>query len=196
MLQDVEWVPCFIRQKLLDSLSMSFLINYSWGWSITFIFVIAFIYRTCYLVLISESGHRLDSGSPFWRIQLDQDLLDTISAIYPEWFKVSFNFGCPKKVICMISWNHIIYVRVKQDYTNSRASASSSSSSSSSSRTIRSSSNDDDSSTAPTDSSAVIEHQAHNRTSAKAETKSKLKAKRLLESSRERREKRDLKEDR
>ncbi|KYN36030.1 hypothetical protein ALC56_09566 [Trachymyrmex septentrionalis] len=35
----------------------------------------------------SESGHRLDSGSPFWRIQLDQDLLDTISAIYPEWFK-------------------------------------------------------------------------------------------------------------
>ncbi|XP_057330476.1 myocardin-related transcription factor A-like isoform X2 [Microplitis mediator] len=34
-----------------------------------------------------ESSHRLDSGSPFWRIQLDQDLLDTISAIYPEWFK-------------------------------------------------------------------------------------------------------------
>ncbi|KAK1128724.1 hypothetical protein K0M31_019875 [Melipona bicolor] len=48
-----------------------------------------------------ESGHRLDSGSPFWRIQLDQDLLDTISAIYPEWFK---------------------------DYTNARASTSSSSS--------------------------------------------------------------------
>lgn len=39
--------------------------------------------------MVSESGHRLDSGSPFWRIQLDQDLLDTISAIYPEWFKVS-----------------------------------------------------------------------------------------------------------
>ncbi|KAH0560125.1 hypothetical protein KQX54_001667 [Cotesia glomerata] len=34
-----------------------------------------------------KSSHRLDSGSPFWRIQLDQDLLDTISAIYPEWFK-------------------------------------------------------------------------------------------------------------
>ncbi|OAD57231.1 hypothetical protein WN48_02297 [Eufriesea mexicana] len=50
-----------------------------------------------------ESGHRLDSGSPFWRIQLDQDLLDTISAIYPEWFK---------------------------DYTNTRASTSSSSSTS------------------------------------------------------------------
>ncbi|XP_018358017.1 PREDICTED: MKL/myocardin-like protein 1 isoform X2 [Trachymyrmex cornetzi] len=46
-----------------------------------------------------ESGHRLDSGSPFWRIQLDQDLLDTISAIYPEWFK---------------------------DYTNSRAASTSS----------------------------------------------------------------------
>ncbi|KAL2749674.1 myocardin-related transcription factor A isoform X2 [Vespula maculifrons] len=50
-----------------------------------------------------ESGHRLDSGSPFWRIQLDQDLLDTISAIYPEWFK---------------------------DYTNGRASTSSSTSTS------------------------------------------------------------------
>jgi hypothetical protein len=30
----------------------------------------------------------LDSGNLFWRIQLDQDLLDTIIAIYPEWFKV------------------------------------------------------------------------------------------------------------
>ncbi|XP_025263855.1 MKL/myocardin-like protein 2 isoform X3 [Camponotus floridanus] len=48
---------------------------------------------------MTESGHRLDSGSPFWRIQLDQDLLDTISAIYPEWFK---------------------------DYTNSRAASTSS----------------------------------------------------------------------
>ncbi|XP_049957716.1 uncharacterized protein LOC126474294, partial [Schistocerca serialis cubense] len=37
----------------------------------------------------SESGHRLDSGNSnlFWRIQLDQDLFDTIIAIYPEWFK-------------------------------------------------------------------------------------------------------------
>ncbi|KAI4496274.1 hypothetical protein M0804_000084 [Polistes exclamans] len=51
----------------------------------------------------TESGHRLDSGSPFWRIQLDQDLLDTISAIYPEWFK---------------------------DYTNGRASTSTSTSTS------------------------------------------------------------------
>lgn len=46
----------------------------------------------------------MDSGSPFWRIQLDQDLLDTISAIYPEWFK---------------------------DYTNSREASTSSSTSSS-----------------------------------------------------------------
>jgi len=37
---------------------------------------------------VSESGHRLDSGNLFWRIHLDQDLLDTIIAIYPEWFKV------------------------------------------------------------------------------------------------------------
>ncbi|EZA58949.1 hypothetical protein X777_16908 [Ooceraea biroi] len=53
----------------------------------------------------TESGHRLDSGSPFWKIHLDQDLLDTISAIYPEWFK---------------------------DYTNSRAASTSSTSSSAS----------------------------------------------------------------
>jgi hypothetical protein len=38
--------------------------------------------------VVAESGHRLDSGNLFWRIQLDQDLLDTIIAIYPEWFKV------------------------------------------------------------------------------------------------------------
>ncbi|KYQ48036.1 hypothetical protein ALC60_12996 [Trachymyrmex zeteki] len=56
----------------------------------------------------SESGHRLDSGSPFWRIQLDQDLLDTISAIYPEWFK---------------------------DYTNSRSASTSSPTSASASGT-------------------------------------------------------------
>ncbi|KAK7863526.1 hypothetical protein R5R35_004976 [Gryllus longicercus] len=34
-----------------------------------------------------ESGHRLDNGTLFWRIHLDQDLFDTIIAIYPEWFK-------------------------------------------------------------------------------------------------------------
>jgi hypothetical protein len=38
--------------------------------------------------VVAESGHRLDSGNLFWRIHLDQDLLDTIIAIYPEWFKV------------------------------------------------------------------------------------------------------------
>lgn len=47
-------------------------------------------------IFFSESGHRLDSGSPFWRIQLDQDLLDTISAIYPEWFKVSLFASSPE----------------------------------------------------------------------------------------------------
>lgn len=55
-----------------------------------FIYIYICIYKKRLGVLtVSESGHRLDSGSPFWRIQLDQDLLDTISAIYPEWFKVS-----------------------------------------------------------------------------------------------------------
>ena len=40
------------------------------------------------IFVVAESGHRLDSGNLFWRIHLDQDLLDTIIAIYPEWFKV------------------------------------------------------------------------------------------------------------
>lgn len=26
-------------------------------------------------------------GELFWKIQLDQDLVDTISSIYPEWFR-------------------------------------------------------------------------------------------------------------
>ncbi|KAJ8975571.1 hypothetical protein NQ317_016982, partial [Molorchus minor] len=38
-------------------------------------------------VLVSESNHRSDSGSGYWQLQLDRDLVDTISAIYPEWFK-------------------------------------------------------------------------------------------------------------
>nr|CAD7571806.1 unnamed protein product [Timema californicum] len=38
-------------------------------------------------LLVSESSHRVDSGNLFWKIQLDQDLLDTLVAIYPEWFK-------------------------------------------------------------------------------------------------------------
>lgn len=35
----------------------------------------------------SESGHRSDTGSGYWQIQLDRDLVDTIAAIYPEWVK-------------------------------------------------------------------------------------------------------------
>ncbi|KAJ8924643.1 hypothetical protein NQ315_000794 [Exocentrus adspersus] len=34
-----------------------------------------------------ESSHRSDSGSGYWQLQLDRDLVDTISSIYPEWFK-------------------------------------------------------------------------------------------------------------
>jgi hypothetical protein len=35
----------------------------------------------------SKSNHRSESGSGFWQLQLDRDLVDTISAIYPEWFQ-------------------------------------------------------------------------------------------------------------
>ncbi|KAK6632632.1 hypothetical protein RUM43_013400 [Polyplax serrata] len=39
-------------------------------------------------LLFSDSGpNRVESGPHSWSIQLDQDLLDTIVAIYPEWFK-------------------------------------------------------------------------------------------------------------
>ncbi|CAH1132534.1 unnamed protein product [Ceutorhynchus assimilis] len=37
--------------------------------------------------LCDESSHRSEPGSGFWQLQLDRDLVDTISAIYPEWFK-------------------------------------------------------------------------------------------------------------
>ncbi|CAH1366864.1 unnamed protein product [Tenebrio molitor] len=37
--------------------------------------------------LCDESNHRSESGSGFWQLQLDRDLVDTISAIYPEWFQ-------------------------------------------------------------------------------------------------------------
>lgn len=33
--------------------------------------------------LFSDRGR----GELFWKIQLDQDLVDTISSIYPEWFR-------------------------------------------------------------------------------------------------------------
>lgn len=38
-------------------------------------------------MFVSESTHRSDAGSGYWHIELDRDLVDTISAIYPEWFK-------------------------------------------------------------------------------------------------------------
>ncbi|CAH1171225.1 unnamed protein product [Phaedon cochleariae] len=34
-----------------------------------------------------ESSHRNESGSGYWQLQLDRDLVDTISSIYPEWFE-------------------------------------------------------------------------------------------------------------
>lgn len=42
---------------------------------------------TCFLFYFIESNHRSDSSSGFWQLQLDRDLVDTIAAIYPEWFK-------------------------------------------------------------------------------------------------------------
>lgn len=46
--------------------------------------------KALFFFFFLESGHRLDSGNLFWRIHLDQDLFDTIIAIYPEWFKVRY----------------------------------------------------------------------------------------------------------
>nr|XP_022901975.1 MKL/myocardin-like protein 2 isoform X2 [Onthophagus taurus] len=40
-----------------------------------------------------ESSHRSDSGSGYWQLQLDRDLVETISAIYPEWFKSNMAEG-------------------------------------------------------------------------------------------------------
>nr|CAD7204622.1 unnamed protein product [Timema douglasi] len=39
------------------------------------------------LSLFQSPAIGMDSGNLFWKIQLDQDLLDTLVAIYPEWFK-------------------------------------------------------------------------------------------------------------
>lgn len=36
---------------------------------------------------VTESSHRSDQSSGYWQLQLDRDLFDTISAIYPEWFR-------------------------------------------------------------------------------------------------------------
>lgn len=35
----------------------------------------------------AKSSHQSDSGSGYWQLELDRDLVDTIAAIYPEWFK-------------------------------------------------------------------------------------------------------------
>ncbi|KAL3275862.1 hypothetical protein HHI36_020602 [Cryptolaemus montrouzieri] len=34
-----------------------------------------------------ESNHPSETGCGYWQLQLDRDLVDTISAIYPEWFR-------------------------------------------------------------------------------------------------------------
>lgn len=44
---------------------------------------------------IVESSHRSESGSGYWQLQLDRDLIETISAIYPEWFKNNMAEGGP-----------------------------------------------------------------------------------------------------
>jgi hypothetical protein len=54
------------------------------------------------LYVVAESGHRLDSGNLFWRIHLDQDLLDTIIAIYPEWFKVRKSYDITDVDLCFV----------------------------------------------------------------------------------------------
>lgn len=140
------------------------------------------------LIHFTESGHRLDSGSPFWRIQLDQDLLDTISAIYPEWFKVDSLWWL--QIICALLFGYKILINYLlisfKDYKNTRASASTILSTSSISRA----SNVD--LTTITNSSNIIENQTH-RTTVKVDNKPKSKGKRL-DGPRDRREKRQIKE--
>ncbi|KAK5642924.1 hypothetical protein RI129_009091 [Pyrocoelia pectoralis] len=41
----------------------------------------------CLEALFAKSSHQSDSGSGYWQLELDRDLVDTIAAIYPEWFK-------------------------------------------------------------------------------------------------------------
>lgn len=49
--------------------------------------VSVFLPRIHVYVSFPESSHRSESGSGYWQLQLDRDLIETISAIYPEWFK-------------------------------------------------------------------------------------------------------------
>lgn len=121
----------------------------------------------------------MDSGSPFWRIQLDQDLLDTISAIYPEWFKVSRKIvlSCGPRSSVLELYN--APSSSVQDYTNTRASTSSSSSTSGELQL-------NTEGIVAADTSAVLEHKA-----VKGDTKSKSKAKKvdcLKEKERDRKE--------
>lgn len=51
------------------------------------IFCYLFNIDVSFFLLYTESSHRSESGSGYWQLQLDDDLVDTISAIYPEWFK-------------------------------------------------------------------------------------------------------------
>ena len=50
------------------------------------------MHLTYYFSSVAETGQDVENGSPLWKIQLDQDLLDTIVAVYPDWFKVKPEF--------------------------------------------------------------------------------------------------------
>ncbi|KAK9709464.1 hypothetical protein QE152_g26614 [Popillia japonica] len=49
--------------------------------------------KTGVLHQANESGHLSESGSSYWQIQLDRDLVETISAILPEWLKTNMADG-------------------------------------------------------------------------------------------------------
>ncbi|XP_058799962.1 myocardin-related transcription factor A isoform X3 [Phymastichus coffea] len=150
-----------------------------------------------------ESGHSLDSGSPFWRIQLDQDLLDTISSIYPEWFKDytssrASSSGPNASTSLPLSGNSGSSTSSNSpgsstsssssSSTSSSSSSSNSSSSSSSSSSSPCSSNGGSSSTsiagataAPADSTSEprVKHESSPRRIGKTESKLKSKLKKI-----------------
>lgn len=43
--------------------------------------------RVSFCVFAGGDRERCSQHQRYWDIQLDQDLLDTIASIYPEWFK-------------------------------------------------------------------------------------------------------------
>lgn len=58
------------------------------GEIVTFVYVHSEIIIFSFSFFFLDSGqNRVETGPHSWSIQLDQDLLDTIIAIYPEWFK-------------------------------------------------------------------------------------------------------------